>query len=67
LGLRLAFAEMDASLPMEPDPSGEDMFEKRLLFGEFDDQRFVAGSIPRFGGCMYVSQASFWKLVCSVR
>jgi hypothetical protein len=60
LGLRLAFAEMDASLPIEPDASGEDIFEKRLLFGEFDDQRFVAGSMPRFGGCMYVSQASLW-------
>ena len=48
----VALADAEASLLFEPDPSGEEILEKRLLFGELEDQRLLAGSVPRFGGCM---------------
>jgi hypothetical protein len=58
LEFKLGLAETEESLPVELGASGEDKLEKRLLFGELDDQRLLAGSMPRFGGCIYVSQAS---------
>ena len=47
-----ALPDAEASLLFDPDPSGDEILEKRLLFGEFEDQRWLAGSVPRFGGCM---------------
>ena len=54
-----ALADEDISLVFEPDPSGEEMLEKRLLLGEVEAHKLLAGSIPRLGGCIYVSHASY--------